>query len=73
MYACLNWCYHFEQGVTDGLGDDDLSDLMSCFMKFTSKCVDCWVDTSLWKGVQQMQFLRSAISKLKVNLMRYLL
>jgi len=70
MYACLNWCHHFEQGVTNGV--DDLSDLMSCLMDFASKSVDCWVNTSLVEGVKQLQVLRSVISKLRVSLMWYL-
>jgi len=72
MYACLNWCHHFEQGVTNGLGGDDLSDLMSCLMDLASKSVDCWINTSLLEGVGQLEALRSAIRKLKVHLMRYL-
>ena len=67
MYACLNWCHHFEQGVTNGLGlgGDDLSILRTCLMDFASNAVDCWVNTSLLKGVKQLQVLRAAISKLK--------
>ena len=67
MYACLFWCDHFEKGVTDGLGDDDLSDFMSCLMDFASKSFDRWVNTSLLKGVRQLKVLRSAISKLTVG------
>ena len=66
MYACLNWCHHFEQGVANGLaGGDELSDLRSCLMDFASNSIDCWVNTSLLKGVKQLRFLRSAIWKLK--------
>ena len=65
MYACLNWCYHLEKGVTHGLRDNNLADLMSCLMDFASKSFDCWVNTSIWKGAKQMGALRSAISKLK--------
>ena len=67
MYACLNWCHHFQQGVSNGLGGDDLSGLMSCLMDFASKCVDCWVNTSLNEGVRQLKVLRSVISELKVG------
>ena len=69
MYACLNWCYHFEQGVTNELGGDDLSEVLSCLMDFSSKSVDCWVNTSLWNGEKQLAALRSAISKLEVGSM----
>ena len=63
IYACFNWCYHLEEGVTNGLGGDDLSVLRTCLMDFASNSVDCWVNTSLLKGVKQLQVLRSVISK----------
>ena len=69
MYACLNWCHHFEQGLTNERGGDDLSELMSCLIDFASKSVDCWINTSLLKGERQLAVLRSGISKLEVGLM----
>jgi hypothetical protein len=76
MYACLNWCFHFEQGVT-GEGDNlsnslPIASLMSCLMDFVSQSIDCWVNTSLLKAYAQLQVLRSAISKLRVSLVVYL-
>ena len=69
MYGCLNWCYHFEQGVTNDLGGDDLSDFMRCLEDFESNYFDYWINTSLLKAASQLKVLRSGISKLKVGLM----
>ena len=66
MYACLNWCYHFEEGVTTDVGGDDLSDFMRSLKDFE---FNYWINTSLLKGASQLRVLRSAISKLKVGLM----
>jgi hypothetical protein len=66
-YAYLNWCYHLEQGVINGV--DNPNSLMRCLRDFASQSIDCWVNTSLDEGHSQLHFLQSAILKLSVSVL----
>jgi len=51
-YACLNWCYHYCWGLTEGGGDNLLhsspsASLMNCLVDFASRPLDFWVNTMI--------------------------
>jgi hypothetical protein len=77
-YACLNWCYHFHQGLVEG-GDNSLDILFrGCLMKhldaFASCSVSAWVNTLIYHQDWEKTFndLSSILSMLKVCMIFYL-
>ncbi|KIM71709.1 hypothetical protein PILCRDRAFT_750317 [Piloderma croceum F 1598] len=73
IYACINWCHHFDQWLTIGGNLLDLShdhSLTSYLRNFVSQSFDYWLDTLLKHGVLQdiLRVLRLVLLKLEVSL-----
>jgi hypothetical protein len=72
-YACLYWCDHFLQGLSESRGDHLFcsplgASFISCLIDFSLQSLDFWINTVICNGKGEIvNLLGAAISSLEVS------